>query len=219
VSGLQAVLFDMDGTLCDTEPAWMAAESALARRYGAEWTRADGLRLVGNDLTTSGAYIKQRMRVPLTADEVVEQLIDEVLHTVERDGVGWLPGAIGLVEECNQRGLPTALVTMSYRRLATAVVDTMPAGRFDTVVTGDEVRRGKPAPDCYLAAAERLGAEPASTIAIEDSPTGAASAEAAGCLVLVVPNQVDVPIVRQRRVVPSLEQMDVDGLHLLMSQR
>lgn len=219
MSELQAVLFDMDGTICDTESEWMAAESALARRYGAEWTSDDGLLLVGNDLLASGAYIQRRMGLALSAEQIVEELVDAVLSSVAAQGVQWRPGALELLVECNDAGLPTALVTMSYRRLADAVLAVMPFGRFDVVVTGDEVVAGKPAPDSYLLAAERLGVEAEACLVIEDSPTGAAAGEAAGCLVLAVPHTVDIPAGRRRRLLPSLLGVSVEKLRLLLAQR
>lgn len=219
MSELQAVLFDMDGTVCDTEPAWIAAEFALARRHGAQWTRDDGLRLVGNDLLDSGAYIRQRMGLALSPEQIVDELLEDVLAAVASAGVQWRPGALELLMECNQAGLPTALVTMSYRRLTDAIVSAMPAGRFDTVVTGEEVAFGKPAPDAYLLAAERLGVEASACVAIEDSATGADSGEAAGCLVVAVPNHVDIPAAPGRRHLPTLRGVTLDDLRALKAQR
>ncbi|MBA2717079.1 MAG: HAD family phosphatase [Propionibacteriales bacterium] len=219
MSDLQAVLFDMDGTICDTESEWMAAEFALARRYGAEWTSDDGLLLVGNDLLASGAYIQRRMGLPLSAEQIVEELVDAVLSSVATRGVQWRPGALELLVECNDAGLPTALVTMSYRRLAEAVLAVMPLGRFDVVVTGDEVISGKPAPDSYLLAAELLSVEASGCLVIEDSPAGAAAGEAAGCLVLAVPHNVDVPAGPRRRFLPSLLGVSLEQLRLLLVQR
>jgi HAD superfamily hydrolase (TIGR01509 family) len=219
VRELQAVLFDMDGTLCDTEPAWMAAEFALAEAYGAEWTTDDGLRLVGNDLAVSGEYIKRRMRLTLSAQEIVAALLTSVEASVRTAGVTWRPGAVELLVQCNAADLPTALVTMSYRKLVDAVVSALPAGRFGAVVTGEDVVRGKPAPDAYLLAAERLGVEGRACIAIEDSATGAASAEAAGCLVIGVPHQVAIPASPNLRWLPSLAGCTVDDLRRLAAQR
>jgi HAD superfamily hydrolase (TIGR01509 family) len=219
VSELQAVLFDMDGTLCDTEPAWMAAEFALAERYGAPWSHEDGLQLVGNDLMVSGAYIQRRMGLPLSPAEIVAELVSAVVASVAADGVAWRPGALELIGECNRAGLPTALVTMSYRPLAGAVVDALPAGRFDAVVTGEDVVRGKPAPDAYLRAAELVGVEAGASIAIEDSATGAASAEAAGCLVVAVPHHVQIPRAPGRVHLPSLAGISLDDLCTLAAQR
>ncbi|MFY9915854.1 MAG: HAD family phosphatase [Nocardioidaceae bacterium] len=213
---LQAVLFDMDGTLCETEPAWMAAEQAIAARYGATWTREDALALVGNDLIDAGTYMKARMDLPQTAEQVVEELVDRVVAEIAGHGVVWRPGAVELLTACNDAGLPTALVTMSYDRFATAVVKALPAGRFDAIVTGESVTRGKPAPDAYVLAADLLCVRAAATVAIEDSPPGAASAEAAGCTVVVVPNHVAVPPGPARHRYESLLGMSLATLRELV---
>jgi HAD superfamily hydrolase (TIGR01509 family) len=217
--GLEGLLFDMDGTLCDTEPSWMACERAMAERYGAEWTVEDGLALVGSNLLTSGAYIKERMGLASTPAEIVDELVDAVTVEVGRSGVDWRPGALELVEACNDAGVPIALVTMSYRRFAEAVVSVMPRGKFDVIVTGDEVTRGKPAPDPYLLAADMLAVEPSACVAIEDSPTGAASALAAGCKVLVVPNHVVVPLSPEMAERRTLSGLTVVGLASLLAER
>jgi HAD superfamily hydrolase (TIGR01509 family) len=219
VSELQAVLFDMDGTLCDTEAAWMAAEFALAARCGAPWTREDGLRLVGSDLQVSGAYIQRRMGLTLSPEEIVSELITAVVASVESEGVSWRPGAVELLAECNDAGVPTALVTMSYRLLVDAVVAALPAGRFDAVVTGEDVEHGKPAPDAYARAAELLGVEATASIAIEDSTTGAASGAAAGCLVLAVPNTVPIARTAAPHQVATLAGIRLEQLRTLARQR
>lgn len=218
MTDLQAVLFDMDGTVCDTEPSWMAAEFAMAKRYGADWTTEDGLSLVGNDLMVSGSYIKGRMRLSQPVEEVVEELLAGVMSAVAQAGVAWRPGALELLQACNDAGLPTALVTMSYSDFAGGIVAGMPRGHFDAVVTGDQVTLGKPAPEPYLLAAELLGVDVDRCIAIEDSPTGAASAEAAGCLVIVVPNHVQVSSEGRRLEMASLADVSVRDLRGLMEQ-
>jgi HAD superfamily hydrolase (TIGR01509 family) len=219
MSELQGLLLDMDGTLCDTEPSWMASERAMAARYQAEWTAADGLSLVGRSLLDSGAYIKQRMGLAATPAEIVEELVDLVTAEVRSSAVAWCPGAVELVEACNQAGVPVALVTMSYRRFAESVVGVMPRGSFDAIVTGDEVTRGKPDPEPYLAAARLLGVEATGCVAIEDSPTGAASAQAAGCRVIVVPNHVPVPISGDLRERRTLSGLTVEELASLLAER
>lgn len=194
MSQLQGVLMDMDGTLCETEPVWMACEGAMAERAGVEWTVADGLSLVGLDLLDSARVLKRRLGLAASPPQIVDELVDAVAAAVAVTGVEWRPGALDLVQRCNAAGVPIALVTMSYRRFCDAITSTMPRGAFDAIVTGDEVRRGKPAPDPYLEAAALLGVEARCCVAIEDSPTGAAAADAAGCAVLVVPNHVPVPL-------------------------
>ncbi|HET7328944.1 MAG TPA: HAD family phosphatase [Nocardioidaceae bacterium] len=187
-----AVLWDMDGTLVDTEPAWITAEFALAERYDGSWSHEHALNLVGNDLLTSAAYIRVHMGIDLSPERIVDELLVEVVAAVRRE-VPWRPGARELLVGHVESGIPAALVTMSYRRFAQAVVDALPEDTFSAMVVGDEVDNGKPHPEPYLAAAALLGADPRHCLAIEDSATGATSAEAAGCAVLVVPNHVEVP--------------------------
>lgn len=186
-----AVLWDMDGTLVDTEPYWIEVESELVEAHGGTWTHADAMHLVGNDLIESGRYLREHGGVDLEPAEIVELLLDGVMTHIERE-VPWRPGALDLLADLQAHGVPCALVTMSYRRFAQPVLEALPAGTFQVVVTGDAVTQGKPHPEPYLKAAALLGVSPADALAIEDSNTGARSAEAAGCTVLVVPNHVPV---------------------------
>jgi HAD superfamily hydrolase (TIGR01509 family) len=193
-----AVLWDMDGTLVDTEPYWMRCEWALAEKYGGTWSEDHSLNLVGNDLLESGLYIREHMGIDREPAEIVEELLDGVIAQIELE-VPWRPGAVDLLADLRARGVPCALVTMSYRRFVEPVLDALPPGTFAAVVTGDAVARGKPYPDPYLKAARLLGADPTACLAIEDSNTGARSAVAAGCTVLCVPNHVPI-LEGERRV-------------------
>jgi HAD superfamily hydrolase (TIGR01509 family) len=186
-----AVLWDMDGTLVDTEPYWMQCEQEMAEKYGGTWTEQDALNLVGNDLLDSGRYIREHMGIDLEPAEIVEELLDGVIEHIRRE-VPWRPGARELLADLNDAGVPCALVTMSYLRFVEPMLDALPPGTFATVVTGDAVERGKPYPDPYLKAARLLGLDPAACLAIEDSNVGARSAESAGCTVLCVPNHVPI---------------------------
>lgn len=188
---MQAVLWDMDGTLVDTEPYWIETEHAMAEKYGAVWTEADAMQLVGNDLLSSGVYIKQRMGLEHTPEEVVEELLDGVVGKVQ-ESVPWRPGARELLLELTGAGVRCALVTMSYERFVAPILRQLPPETFRVVVTGDQVEFGKPHPEPYLTAAAALGVPAEECVAIEDSNTGAKSAEAAGCTVLVVENHVPV---------------------------
>jgi len=200
---VKAVLWDMDGTLVDTEPYWMATEVALAEEYGASWTTEDAKHLVGNSLLSSGAYIRERTGMPLSAEEIVERLLDGVVARVQH-AVPWCPGARELLLALHTADVPCGLVTSSYQRFVVPILEHLPPETFRVVVTGDQVDYGKPHPEPYLTAAAALGVEPGDCIAIEDSPTGATSAAAAGCQVLVVPNHVDVPPGERRTFVDSL---------------
>jgi HAD superfamily hydrolase (TIGR01509 family) len=207
----RAVLWDFDGTLVDTEPYWIAAEYALAHEHGATWSEEHALRLVGNDLVESGHYIREVMGLEMSAEEVVDFLLDRVVAQVEEQ-VPWRPGAVELLSALREAAVPCALVTMSYRRFVAPVLTGLPPETFRVIVTGDEVQQGKPHPEAYLTAAAALGLAPEECVAIEDSNTGATSAEAAGCPVLVVENHVSVTPAPRRTFAASLAEVTVESL-------
>jgi HAD superfamily hydrolase (TIGR01509 family) len=211
---MDAVLWDMDGTLVDTEPYWIATEFAMADRYGATWSEAHALELVGNDLLDSGRYIKKVMGLDQSPEQVVEELLDGVVGQVERS-VPWRPGAVELLGALHEAGVPCGLVTMSYQRFVAPILAQLPPETFRVVVTGEQVGFGKPHPEPYLTAAAALGVPPERCVAIEDSNTGAKSAEQAGCLVLVVQNHVPVLEGPRRVFRDSLEGLTVEELESL----
>lgn len=216
VTDFAAVLWDLDGTIVDTEPVWIAAEHELAAENGATWTDEDALRLVGNALIDSGEYIRTRLELDLSAAEVVDYLLTRVVAALQDDDIPWRPGARELIDELADEAVPQALVTMSYRAIATPVVAHLP---FQAVVTGDEVTHGKPHPEPYLRAAELLGVDAADCLAVEDSATGAASANAAGCTVVVVPHMVEVPPTPRRIRLRTLEGVTSTALFAAASVR
>ena len=193
LSGIEAVLWDMDGTIVDTEPYWFAAEYDVVAQHGDSWSDEHARAVVGFDLLDSGRYMIEHGGVRLTPHEIVELMLDSVVANLKRE-VPWRPGARELLADVRSSGIPTALVTMSWQRFAMEVVNALPDGAFDVTVVGDDVEHGKPHPEPYLLAAERLGVDITKCIAIEDSPTGVASALSAGATVLAVPHHVDVPM-------------------------
>ena len=206
-----AVLWDLDGTIVDTEPLWMAAEHELAAAHGKIWTEEDALHLVGNSLIVSGEYIRTTLEIDMSAEEIVDYLVSRLAAAL-REHIDWRPGARELIEALDAAGVPQALVTMSYAEIAEPVASALP---FAAVVTGDAVERPKPFPDPYLLAAEKLGVDASKCLAIEDSRTGATSANAAGCDVLVVPHFVTVSPADRRVLLPTLEGLtpaDLDSL-------
>jgi HAD superfamily hydrolase (TIGR01509 family) len=211
---MDAVLWDMDGTLVDTEPYWIDTEYAMADKYGATWSKAHALELVGSDLIDSGRYIQKVMRLSLSPAEIVEELLDGVVAMVERE-VPWRPGAVELLASLHEAGVRCGLVTMSYQRFVAPILAHLPPETFRVVVTGDQVEYGKPHPEPYLTAAAALGVSPDRCVAIEDSNTGAKSAEHAGCLVLVVENHVPVLDGPRRVFRDSLEGLTLEELRAL----
>ena len=181
----------MDGTLVDTEPYWMAAETPLVERFGGSWSHEQALRLVGLGLEDS-ARIFQDAGVRMGVTDIVDHLTDDVMTQLATKGVPFRPGARELLESLRDAGIPTALVTMSLRRMADSVVDLIDFEAFDVIIAGDDATRPKPFPDPYLQACEALGVSPADTVAIEDSPNGLRSAVASGAAVIGVPLMVSV---------------------------
>lgn len=210
-----AVLWDLDGTLVDTEPLWMAEEAAIAAEHGVEWSEEDGLELVGNALLQSGRILQRKLSSSLTPEQIVDRLVARLADSLRGD-IPWRPGLPALVREVTATAVPQALVTMSYAQIAAPVADVLP---FDAVVTGDAVARGKPDPEPYLEAARRLGVDPRDCLAVEDSPTGAASADAAGCVVLVVPHLVAVPETPRRVQRAGLSGVDAAELAEIWASR
>ena len=208
---MDAVLWDMDGTLVDTEPYWIATEYEMAEKYGATWGEAHALELVGNDLLDSGRYIQKVMGLAQSPEAIVEELLDGVVEQVERE-VPWRPGAVELLGSLREAGVRCGLVTMSYQRFVAPILAQLPPETFRVVVTGEQVEFGKPHPEPYLTAAAALGLPPERCLAIEDSNTGAKSAEQAGCLVLVVENHVPVLDGPRRVFRDSLQGLTVEEL-------
>jgi HAD superfamily hydrolase (TIGR01509 family) len=201
----------MDGTLVDTEPDWMAAEYELVEEHGGTWSHEHALNLVGNDLMESGRYISEHSGIGLAPAQIVDELLDRVVVRMTAS-VPWRPGARELLAELRAAGVRCGLVTMSYERFVVPILAELPPDTFEVVVTGDRVSPGKPHPEPYLRAAAALGVDPALTLAIEDSNTGARSAESAGCTVLVVENHVPVLPGERRVLVDTLEGMTIADL-------
>lgn len=209
-----AVLWDMDGTLVDTEPYWMAAETELMAAHGLGWTHEQAMLMVGNELTTS-ADIMRSFGLPLATGEVVQTLVRGVIERV-KERIPFRPGAQELIASLAAVEVPMALVTMSYRPLAQAVVDGLPEGTFRTLITGDEVTRGKPDPEPYLTGASAIGMEPSACIALEDSLPGMASAIAAGTLTVGIPNHVPLEEQPGAVLVQTLEGLNAETLGSLV---
>lgn len=213
---LQAVLWDMDGTLVDSEPVWVRAQIELLTSLGATWTEADCLALVGSDLADAlDVWMAQLRPGVIEADELAARIYGEVVRTL-KEGVVLRPGALELLTGLKAAGIPCALVSASYRLMIETVLSHLPPDLFDVVVAGDEVTNGKPDPEPYLTAAAELGVDVTKCVVIEDSPTGAQAGTAAGAFVVAVPQWVTIPVAPRRLVLQSLEQLTPDALRDLL---
>lgn len=209
-----AVLWDMDGTVVDTEPYWMQAETELIASFGGTWSHEDALQLVGKGLLDSAGILQGR-GVEMEAQEIVDHLTDRVALRLRTEGVPFRPGAREMLADLRQHGVPTALVTMSLRRMAMDVVDLIDFDAFDLVVAGDDARRPKPNPDPYLQAAEQLGIDIVDAVVIEDSFTGVAAGMASGAVTLGVPHIVALDEAGAHELWPTLEGRGTDDLRAL----
>ena len=216
---LQAVLWDMDGLLVDTEPLWTQAEEELAVRLGGEFTAELKAAIVGTRLDVAIPLFLQHLGRPVTPEAVEDGsrwLLERMVALFARP-LPLMPGAAELLAAVAAAGVPQALVSSSYRALVAAVL-AHGTGPFAVTLAGDEVSRGKPDPEPYLTAAARLGVDPVRCVVLEDSPAGVASGEAAGCAVVAVPSVPGVQLEgsRRRQVRTSLVDVDVDGLASLL---
>ncbi|WP_432250026.1 HAD family hydrolase [Streptomyces sanyensis] len=217
-AALQAVLLDMDGTLVDTEGFWWEAEvevfAGLGHRLDEAWRDV----VVGGPMTRSAGYLIEATGADITLPELTVLLNDRFEERIGH-GVPLMPGAERLLGELSRHNVPTALVSASHRRIIDRVLDSLGADRFALSVAGDEVPRTKPHPDPYLLAAGGLGAEPSRCAVVEDTATGVASAEAAGCRVVAVPSLAPIQPAAGRTVVASLEEVDLMFLRTLITAR
>ena len=205
-----AGLFDMDGLLVDSEPLWLQAETAIMARLGAGWTEKDQAALLGGSLDHTVRYLLTKATRPAPPELVGEWLMSDITERVRRGGVPVRPGARELLASVEQAGLPRALVTGSVRGFMEAVLAST-GMRFDALVCAQDVTVTKPDPEPYLLAAKLLGVPPEDCFALEDSPNGVASAQAAGCRVLAVPSLLPISPAPGRTVVPSLLDLTADA--------
>jgi HAD superfamily hydrolase (TIGR01509 family) len=210
------VLFDMDGTLVDSEKLWDVALRELAAQYGGTLSDAARKAMVGSSMAASMRILHDDLGQPERDPRASAAWIDTRILELFRTGLSWRPGALTLLRAVRAAGIPTALVTSSSRPLVEVALDTLGRDSFDAVVCGDEVDAAKPHPEPYLTAARLLDVPIARCVAIEDSPTGVASALAAGAAVLAVPAEVPIGPLDGVHQVESLTGADLELLAALL---
>ena len=218
MSDLHAVLWDMDGTLLDSEKLWDIPLFEYAEKLGGVLSQETRERMVGSNVPTTMRLLFGDVGIEPTEADMADGAAWILRRTEEvfRAGLPWRPGAQEALRAVRASGVPMALVTSTERGLTEVALDTIGRDLFDVTVCGDEVDGlNKPLPEPYLKAARLLGVDAARCVAIEDSPTGVAAAVAAGCTVLVVPCDVEVPPGERRIFRDSLVGVDLDVLRAL----
>lgn len=208
---LAAVLWDMDGTLIDSEPLWLQAELDMLQRYGLAMSEDTHQRMIGSGLWNAAEHFRD-LGVPLSADDIVAEWVTGVSRGIANGVPAWRAGARELLASLREAEVPCALVTMSVRSLAEAVVSMLPEGTFQSIITGDEVAHEKPHPDPYLRGAAALGVQITHCIALEDSPTGVKSAHASGAVTIGIPHLISLDHEPAHVLLASLEGQDAASL-------
>ncbi|MDQ6648668.1 MAG: HAD family phosphatase [Actinomycetota bacterium] len=213
-----AVLFDLDGLLVDSEPVWSVAEAEIMDWLGGPWNPAVKAACLGRRIDASCRELVRLAGSTVAPAEVQERLLARMAELFRAE-LPWRPGARELLDALAAAGVPLALVSSSYRVLVDAALEGLGASRFAVTLAGDEVTSPKPDPEPYLRAARGLGVSPADCVVFEDSPTGVASAEAAGCVCVAVPDVVPVEAMPRRPVLASLAEADLGWLAALPYRR
>ena len=211
-----AIFFDMDGLLVDSEPLWLESESEITAAYGYQWLAQDQVACLGGPLSRVGEYMSARCNGVESPAFFTQKLI-ELQCSKLRGKTPLMPGAIELVRELTANGIATGLVSASPRNIVDAVLDNLGGSPFPFSISADDVLRTKPHPDAYLLAAERSGAEISHSLIFEDSLTGVAAAQASGAWLIAVPHLVTVLESARVRSIRSLEQLSLAKLQELFA--
>ena len=180
-----AVVWDLDGTVVDSEEYWIVAETEIVERFGGDWTHDDGLAMIGFGLPDTAKFMQGR-GVDMSIDEITHAMTSRVLEQMDNQ-IPWRPGAPELIRGLYDLGVPLAIATMAFTEMANRVAHAIPGVTFGAIVAGDQVTKSKPDPEAYLLAAKRLGVNPELCVAVEDSPVGVTAASRAGMFTIGVP--------------------------------
>jgi HAD superfamily hydrolase (TIGR01509 family) len=208
---MSAILFDMDGTLIDSEPLWLEAEIEIMEELGCNWDQQDQINCLGGPIDKTENYMQDHSNNIKPFGYFTKKL-DDVMEKKLSTKLDLIPNALEIINECKRSELKIALVTASSGRLMRAVLKRFPVGIFDTVVSYDDVERSKPDPEPYLLAAKTLGVDITNCVVLEDSLTGVQSGLSAGAQVIGIPHLVKMPSNPNLRVVESLSEINMDRL-------
>jgi HAD superfamily hydrolase (TIGR01509 family) len=208
---MSAILFDMDGTLIDSEPLWLKTEIEVMAEVGCHWDEQDQINCLGGPAERTERYMQERSQNIKPYGYFINRL-HEVMRTKINNELDLIPNALSLLKECKDAGIKTALVTASSRDLMTIVLKRFPPGTFDVVVSGDDVEKSKPDPAPYLLAAKQLSVDILKCLVLEDSLTGVQSGLSSGAKVIGIPHLVQMSEHPNLRVISSLDEITLSDI-------
>jgi HAD superfamily hydrolase (TIGR01509 family) len=214
---VDAVFFDMDGLLVDTEKVWLELETEVMARLGGVWTPEHQTRLVGGSMERTVEYMLAVSGSDVSPRVLRSWLLDGMVSRLS-GGVEAMPGALELLDALRAERVPTALVTSSLKEIAKGVLTFVGRDRFDAIITADDVTRTKPDPEPYLTAVSILGVDATRCVVLEDSPNGVAAGTAAGCAVVAVPSLLPIEAAPGRLVADSLSGVTIPMLRDLSAR-
>jgi HAD superfamily hydrolase (TIGR01509 family) len=217
IKNMQAVLWDMDGTLINSEPYWLIAETALMARFDHQWTDADQALCIGGPLPKVGAYMSSLAKGAASAEYFEVELVRMVAEQFTT-GLEFMPVASELVGRLAEAGIPMALVSASPRLLVDSAIALLPSATFITSVSSQDVKVSKPDPESYLLAASRLEVAITNSVVIEDSKTGIDSGLASGAVVIGIPHIITYPPTPRLHLRQNLNGLSVADIQEIFSQ-
>ena len=209
-----AVFFDMDGLMVDSEPEWFKSETEVTAKFGYDWSEEDQIACLGGPLTRVGKYMHDKCKGAETPEYFTQTLIDTQASKM-RGNTPTMPGAFELVRELQLQGVKTGLVSASPRNIVDAVLDNLGHDLFPFSISSDDVQRTKPNPDCYLKAAVMTDSDIRNCLVFEDSLTGMQAATSSGAYLIAVPHLVSIQESDKVRVISSLEQLNYEKIKYL----
>ena len=208
---MSAILFDMDGTLVDSEPLWLQAETEIMQEVGCVWTAEDQLACLGGPRAKTEKLMQDKSGNRMPNGYFGDQL-DNLMEKKLATDLKIYDGALDLIHECKDFGLKVALVTASGSRLMNVVLQNFPKDLFDVVVSGDDVAKSKPDPEPYLKAAKTLSVDINKSVVIEDSVTGVTAGLASGAQVIGIPHLIELPVNKNLRLIEKIGDLDLNKL-------
>ena len=207
----EAVFFDMDGLMVDSEPEWFLSEVEVTKPFGYTWLEDDQIACLGGPLSKVGQYMFDKCGQQNSPEYFTQTLIDTQVARM-RGNTPTMPGAVELVRELQSQGVKTALVSASPRNIVDAVLDNLGHDLFPFSISADDVVKTKPDPEAYLKAAHMCGSNITNCLVFEDSLTGMNAAIASGAYLIGVPHLVSIEESARVRVIKSLEQLSFSKL-------